>query len=99
MEITSMRPLVSGRRGVKRSARVNLAEGGDLGPCICNTPCWEIRCRHVRGTAIPRPPITPELVLKTGDWFEADCDHQIASVRTRGLSIEIGRRKSRLRSE
>src|SRR6266404_1265431 len=96
MAVTSMRSLGSRAMRIEIERSFNLADGGDLVPCICNTPCWEIRCRHVRRTAIPRPPITPELVLKTGDWFEADCDHQIASLRTRGLSIEIGRRKSRL---
>src|SRR3977135_1627588 len=95
MAVTSMRSLGSRAIRIEIARGFGLANSGGLLPCICKTPCWDIRCRHLSWNAIPRPLVAPEFVLKTGDWFEAECDHQIASVGARGLSIEIRRRKPR----
>ncbi|WP_172899782.1 hypothetical protein [Bradyrhizobium erythrophlei] len=52
---------------------------GGLVPCICKTPCWDIRRLDIRWKAIPRPHITPELGLEARDRFETNGFQQIAA--------------------
>src|SRR5882672_12425071 len=75
---------------------LTVSDDRDLRPCICKTP-HRSNCRYAGPHAIPWPLVTPEFLLKALDRLEADRDHQIASVRARGLSIEIGRREPRRR--
>src|ERR1700730_10470296 len=94
MAVTSIRSLGSRAMRIEIARWLMASDDGDLRPCICKTP-RRSDCRYAGPHAIPGPLVTPEFLLKALDRFEADRDHQIAPVRARGLSIEIGRRQPR----
>src|ERR1700681_1356118 len=96
MAVTSIRSLGSRAMRIEIARWLMVSDDGGLRPCICKTP-RRSDCRYAGPHAIPGPLVTPELLLKAGDRFEADRDHQVATVRARRLSIEIGRRQPRRR--
>src|ERR1700754_2275215 len=89
MAVTSIRSLGSRAMRIEIARWLITSDDGDLRPCICKTP-RRSDCRYAGAHTIPGPLVTPEFLLKALDRFEANRDHQIPSVRTRGLSIEIG---------
>src|SRR6202048_4374924 len=94
MAVTSIRSLGSRAMRIETPRWVMVSDDGGLRPCSCKTP-RRSDCRYAGPHAIPGPLVTPEFLLKALDRFEADRDHQIATVRARRLSIEIRRRKPR----
>src|ERR1700716_560439 len=94
MAVTSIRSLGSRAMRIEIARWLMVSDDGGLRPCICKTP-RRSDCRHAGLHAIPGPLVTPEFLLKALDRFESDSDHQIATVRARRLSIEIGRRQPR----
>src|SRR5882757_4102366 len=96
MAVTSMRSLGSRAIRIEIEREAGLTGNGALVPCICKTPCWEIRCRHVWWNAIPGPLVTPEVGLEARYGLEAYCDQQIATRRRRWLGEIISADKSRL---
>src|ERR1700737_1189282 len=96
MAVTSMRSLGSRAIRIEIERDAGLTDNGALVPCICKTPCWEIRCRQVRGNGVPGPLVTPEGGLEARYRPEAYCDQQIATRRCRWLGEIISADKSRL---
>src|SRR6266852_735297 len=96
MAVTSIRSFGSRASRIEIERGFRLVDDGGLVPCICKTPCREIRCRHIRRNTLPRPLITPEIGLVTRDRRKAYRDQQIAACRRRGLGEIISAEKSRL---
>src|SRR6266567_1177906 len=96
MAVTSIRSLGSRAIRIKIERGFGLLDNGGLVPCIRKTPCWEIRCRHIRRNTLPRALITPKIRLVTRDRRKAYRDQQIAACRRRRLGEIISAEKSRL---
>src|SRR6266481_8199667 len=90
MTVTSIRSLGSRAMRTDIARGFGVADGGGLVPCICKTPCWDIRCRYVRRKPVPRPLVTPEVALEARDLREAHRDQPMASRLCRWLGEAIG---------